>query len=277
MFVTLPVAKTHHFCGLLGRWRQLRRWPVLLVHLFKGLLLVRTLGRASDQRRLAKWQADLIRCCGIELVVKGRPMEETSLWAANHISWVDAPVLGSLASNVFVAKKELQNWPLLGDLVRSGGTLFIKRGANQANQIRDQMVEILQSGRNVVIFPEATTTAGGEVSYVFPRLLSASLIAAVPVQPVSIHYSLGDNGQNVAPYIDDMRFLPHLQGLLRQGKIICTVEFLAPLTDGSSRDGLANQLRQRIAHNLRLPASDNQKSDIDVPKLLRFLKARHGI
>lgn len=276
MFATLPAAKPRRSLSIIACWRQLRRWPVLAGHLLKGLLLGKTLGRTSDEVRVAKWQADLIRCCGIELVVKGEPMPQTGLWVANHISWLDAPVLGSLSSNVFVAKHEVSEWPLIGALVRAGGTIFIKRGANQANQVRDHMVNVMEAGRNVVIFPEATTTRGNKVSYVFPRLLSASLIADVPVQPVSIRYSQSDDGCDVAPYVDDMNFLPHLQGLLKQKQLICTVEFLAPLEDGDSRDGLANDVRQRIAENLRLPASNNQKLDINVSELVRFIKARDG-
>lgn len=277
MFATLPAVSNTAKPSVVEQLRLFRRWPVLAGHLAKGVLLSRTLGRASDELRVAKWQADLVRYCGIEIEVKGEPIAEASLWVANHISWLDAPVLGSLASSVFVAKDEVREWPVVGNLVKYGGTLFIKRGANQVNNVRDQMVERLAEGRNVVVFPEATTTVGDRISYLFPRLMSAALIADVPVQPVAVRYSLGDCGNYLAPYVDDMRFLPHLQGLLRQKKLVCTVEFLPVIDEPISRDELASRVRQSIASHLNLPASRQQKLDIDLPKLIRFLKSRHGI
>lgn len=277
MFATLPAVSSATKPSVVEQLRLLRRWPVLAGHLVKGVLLSRTLGRVSDELRVAKWQADLVGCCGVELEVIGEPTTETGLWVANHISWLDAPVLGSLASNVFVAKDEVREWPVVGNLVKYGGTIFIKRGANQVNNVRDQMVERLVEGRNVVVFPEATTTVGDRISYLFPRLMSAALIADVPVQPVAVRYSLGDCGNHLAPYVDDMRFLPHLQGLLRQKRLVCTVEFLPPIDEPITRDELASRVRQAIASNLHLPASTRQKLDIDLSQLIRFLKSRHGI
>jgi|GEM_PF-142453 len=285
MFVTSPAANKSPqpvdepaaVLGFPGYVRRVLRWPGLVSHLVKGVVLSRSLGRPSDALRVAKWQADLLRCCGVELVVKGQPSEEPCLWVSNHISWLDAPVLGSLASTVFVAKHEVSEWPVIGDLVKGGGTIFIKRGANQANAVRDEMVGCLNAGRSVVVFPEATTTRGDRVSYLFPRLMSAALLADVPVQPVTVDYGLGSRGQQLAPYVDDMRFLPHLKGLLSEKKLVCTVEFLPLIDEPTSRDALASKVRQVLAHNLQLPAGQRQKNDINLAELVQFLKSRHGI
>jgi 1-acyl-sn-glycerol-3-phosphate acyltransferase len=257
--------------------REAYRWPLVAAHLLKGMALVKTLGYASDEARIAKYQADLVSLIGVNVRVLGQPADETSLWACNHISWVDAPIIGSFPGCVSVAKYEVSEWPLIGDLVKAGDTLFIKRGANQANQVRDQMVEILDEGRNVVVYPEATTTAGNQVSYVFPRLLSAATQAAVPIQPISVRYSNAANGESIAPYIDNMDFMPHLRRLMAEKRIDCTIEFLPLIDSAQPRDDIANELRQSLANSLALPATSNQKREIDLRALIAFLKSRHGI
>jgi 1-acyl-sn-glycerol-3-phosphate acyltransferase len=260
-----------------GNIRQLWRWPLLAGQIVKGLALVKTLGQASDEVRIAKFQADLVELMGVHVRVLGKPTDQAALWACNHISWIDAPILGSFPNCVPVAKQEVEEWPVIGDLVKSGGTVFIKRGANQANTVRDRMAELLDAGRNVIVYPEGTTTAGDQVSYVFPRLLSAATQADVPIQPVTIRYGLAENGEDIAPYIDNMKFLPHLRRVLAEKQLQCTVEFLPLIDSAQPRDQLANELRQTLAENLSLAASDNQKQDINLRELIAFLKARHGI
>jgi 1-acyl-sn-glycerol-3-phosphate acyltransferase len=260
-----------------GSLREAYRWPLVVAHVLKGMALVKTLGYVSDAARIAKYQADLVSLIGIDVRVVGTPIEQTALWACNHVSWVDAPIIGSFPGCVSVAKQEVSEWPVIGDLVKAGDTLFIKRGANQANDVRDQMVEVLNGGRNVVVYPEGTTTAGDQISYVFPRLLSAATTAGVPIQPISLRYSDAANGESIAPYIDNMEFLPHLRRLLAEKRIECTLEFLEPVDSEQPRDDIANQLRQRLAANLALPATANQKREIDLHALIAFLKSRHGI
>lgn len=278
MSVTSPVAKNPiASLSVSGNIRQFWRWPLIVGHILKGIALVRSLGHASDEARIARYQADLVELMGIKVRVVGKPVDETALWACNHISWVDAPILGGFPGVVSVAKEEVADWPVVGDLVKAGGTLFIKRGANQANTVRDRMTEILEEGRNVIVYPEGTTTAGDQISYVFPRLLSAATHAGVPIQPVTVRYTPAANGEQIAPYIDNMEFLPHLRRLLSERRIECTVEFLPVIDSAQPRDAIANDLRQALAQNLSLPATNNQKNDINLRELIAFLKARHGI
>ena len=49
------------------------------------------------------------------------------LFAANHSSYLDIPVLGSLIPAAFVAKAEVAHWPLFGILAKLQHTVFIER------------------------------------------------------------------------------------------------------------------------------------------------------
>jgi len=61
----------------------------------------------------------------IEVQVHGTIPREPALWVSNHISWLDVAVLGSGARIFFLAKAEVEKWPILGNLAKGGGTLFL--------------------------------------------------------------------------------------------------------------------------------------------------------
>jgi 1-acyl-sn-glycerol-3-phosphate acyltransferase len=82
---------------------------------------------------------------------------------SNHISWLDIAVLGSGARVFFLAKAEIEKWPVFGNLAKGGGTLFIKRGSGDSVRIREQIAEFLSKDIPVLFFPEATTTDGSKV------------------------------------------------------------------------------------------------------------------
>ncbi len=48
---------------------------------------------------------------------------------SNHVSWLDICVISALTPVVFVAKREVAGWPMLGWLARLQRTIFINRQA----------------------------------------------------------------------------------------------------------------------------------------------------
>ncbi len=105
----------------------------------------------------------LCQVFNLDIEVHGTIPREPALWVSNHISWLDVAVLGSGARVFFLAKAEIENWPILGNLAKSGGTLFIKRGSGDSVRIREQIAEFLKQNIPVLFFPEATTTDGHSV------------------------------------------------------------------------------------------------------------------
>src|SRR5690348_3558645 len=80
---------------------------------------------------------------------------------SNHLSYVDGIVLGSIFPAVFVSKREVKKWPIIGLWVALCGTIFINR--QRKNQIRSLIVEMskkLKQGCNIILFPEGRATNG---------------------------------------------------------------------------------------------------------------------
>ena len=65
------------------------------------------------QRQVHRWMCRSLR---IKVDSIGTPVAGPVLYVANHWSWTDIVVLGSRILGSFVAKSELEHWPVLGPL-----------------------------------------------------------------------------------------------------------------------------------------------------------------
>ena len=197
----------------------------------------------------------------VEVEVHGTIPREPALWVSNHISWLDVAVLGSGARIFFLAKAEVEKWPILGNLAKGGGTLFIKRGSGDSIRIREQIAEFLKQDIPVLFFPEATTTDGSKVKKVHGRLLGAAIEAQRPVQICVICY-VNQQGELdlVAPFIGEMSFAEHVQRVLEMPKVTAhlltlpaipveghTVETLTKEVDHQMRAGLERLQRKVLS------------------------------
>ena len=188
----------------------------------------------------------------IEVQVHGAIPREPALWVSNHISWLDVAVLGSGARIFFLAKAEVEKWPILGNLAKGGGTLFIKRGSGDSIRIREQITEFLKQDIPVLFFPEATTTDGTRVKKVHGRLLGAAIEAQRPVQICVICY-VNQNGEldMVAPFIGEMTFAEHVQRVLEMPKVTAHLLTLpaVPVT-GHTVETLTREVEQQMRAGL---------------------------
>jgi 1-acyl-sn-glycerol-3-phosphate acyltransferase len=161
------------------------------------------------------------------------------LIAANHASWLDIPVLGSVCPMSFVAKSEIADWPVFGWLARMQRTIFVDRARRTATAaVNSEMAARMISGSPVVLFAEGTSSDGNRVLPFRTSLLGAARAAiaasggdSVAVQPVSVAYThrnglpLGRLGRPFVAWYGDMTFGAHLWSILRDGAIDATVTF----------------------------------------------------
>ena len=88
----------------------------------------------------------------VDVQLHGEIPRQPALWVSNHISWLDVAVLGSGARVFFLAKAEIEKWPLLGNIAKGGGTLFIQRGSGDSVRIRNQITDFLKQNIAVLFF-----------------------------------------------------------------------------------------------------------------------------
>ena len=85
------------------------------------------------------------------------------LFAANHVSYLDITVLGSLLDASFIAKTEVAGWPLFGWLARLQRSVFIDRRARSTAHQRDSIAARLAAGEALILFPEGTSGDGNRL------------------------------------------------------------------------------------------------------------------
>ncbi|GAB6967138.1 hypothetical protein JCM25156A_11750 [Komagataeibacter kakiaceti JCM 25156] len=198
--------------------------------------------------------------------------ERPVIYVSNHSTWLDVPVLGTVLPSNFVAKGDIEGWPIMGLVSRIGRTIFVSRQRSTTGRERDEMLHrLMVEGDNLILFPEGTSSDGSRVlpflSAFFaiakpPRLppgkepaelpSEAALIAAKPgmtplIQPVSVVYDqlegvpVNRARRPVFAWYGDMELGPHVWQLLKWRSMRATVLLHPPLdpADFPSRKALA--------------------------------------
>ncbi len=243
-----------------GSLRASGRLMRILLHLLKGVWLTWRMSRRGDDfetrsRIRRDWYDRALWLAGVRFRLTGTPPEQASLVVANHVSWLDIPLIGAAVDPCFLSKDEIARWPVIGWLARQHDTRFIRRGAGEANAHIDAMREGLDEGRHFVVFPEGTTSRGQGVRRFHPRLFAAVGENGHPVQPVALDYERPEGGPVPVAYTDDDRLLVNAWRLLCRRETRVQVHFLAPLqTAEEDRRSLAEASRDAIVERLGLPA-----------------------
>jgi 1-acyl-sn-glycerol-3-phosphate acyltransferase len=165
---------------------------------------------------------------GLRVRVTGRPVADHVLYVANHITWLDILALGGTRYTQFIAKSEIEGWPLVGWLAKIGGSVFVTRERRSATREQaNAVVDALRSGHPVALFPEAGTADGVTLDPFRPSLFAAGVEAGVSVQPVAIDY--GVRSPDIA-WPDGVGFSSEGKRMLnRPAPVQVTLHFLKPL------------------------------------------------
>ncbi len=156
-----------------------------------------------------------LRNYGVERV----PASGGVVLAFNHFHWIDPPVFGALSPRTiyFMAKVEAHRIPGLGQLIRSFGTISVRRGESDREAVR-RMREVVRDGHALGLFVEGTRQRSGELGPVQPGAAMVALQEDVPVVPAAVHGSYIWRIGNWAPvsvaWGEPMRF----DGLPKGGK-----------------------------------------------------------
>lgn len=195
----------------------------------------------------------LSRVFNVHVQVHGEIPREPALWVGNHVSWLDVAVLGSGARVFFLAKAEIERWPLIGRIAKGGGTLFIKRGSGDSVKIKQQITAFLKQDIPVLFFPEATTSDGQGIKKVHGRLLGAAIEAQKPVQICLICY-VNQQGKldTIAPFVGDVSFGQHVKQVLEMPQVTAHLMAL-PLIDSSSHsvESLTAEVQLKMQEGLK--------------------------
>ncbi|MDN3295846.1 lysophospholipid acyltransferase family protein [Streptomyces ficellus] len=222
--------------GRAGRARSLARLVAGIVAVLSGVLLAPLTAplRPAARRRLTRlWCRTVIRAFGVRVRVVGTPAHGPHLVVANHVSWLDIPLVAAVLPGRMLAKSEVRTWPVLGPLAARGGTLFVERDRLRAlpGTVRD-LARALGDGSPVVVFPEGSTWCGRAQGHFRPAAFQAALDAGAAVQPVRISY----HPTGPAAFVGDDPLAASLWRVAAARGLTAEIRILPPIPAGSHTD-----------------------------------------
>ncbi|THA57611.1 1-acyl-sn-glycerol-3-phosphate acyltransferase [Streptomyces sp. A1136] len=186
------------------------------------------------------WATALLGALGIRITVHGSPGPAGGrLVVANHISWVDIPLVAAVLPCRMLAKSEVGAWPVLGRLAARAGTLFIERDRIRAlPHTVDTLTRSLLAGDRVTVFPEGSTWCGRAQGPFRRAAFQAALDAGVPVQPVRLAYRLAADGSLAAApaFVGDDPLTTSLWRIARARGIRAEVRLMPRIPPGRHPD-----------------------------------------
>lgn len=174
---------------------------------------------------------------------------------ANHISWIDIHALNSVSPVRFIAKSDINTWPVFGYLARKSGTIFINRNNRKDTaRIVDTTASCLLDGNNVAFFPEGTTTDGTLLARFKSSIVQAAINANATIHPVAIRYPNADGSINTKlAYAGETTMAEAMMQVFKTKQPVVELHFLPPISsEEGSRQDLTQKAYQTIADKLNL-------------------------
>ena len=193
----------------------------------------------------------MCRLFGMRRSVLGLPPAPPFFLVTNHVSYLDILLLHSVVRGVFIAKRDMRSWPLLGPLANVMGTIWVKREVRRdAVRVLDLIDDAIARGDGVMLFPEGTTSSGTGLLPMKPALLDWAAREQFRVHYASISYHTEPDALPATVSLcwwGSMPFASHVLGVLRMKRFWATVDFAADPLLAPTRGELAEKLQHAIA------------------------------
>ncbi len=194
------------------------------------------------------WSRWILWASGVRVRTEGLDqvhLDEPQIFASNHVSWYDVWVIAAALPKRFrfVAKKELGAIPIFGQAWKAAGHISVDR-QNRASAVASLQAAgrlIRADHSSVVIFPEGTRSATGELLPFKKGAFMLALHTHVDIVPVAV--------------IGSRRVLPKGGWRVRGGEVILRFGPAIPTAgyDETNRDELIRRVRAAIEALLTAP------------------------
>jgi 1-acyl-sn-glycerol-3-phosphate acyltransferase len=173
-------------------------WIIFRVIILTFRVCSRILWNASKKPLYARtipmqnWGPKLVKLAHVKLTFEGTEHidpEQSYIFVMNHQSMIDIPVAYCVlpVSICFVVKQELKKIPMFGHSMASLGMIFVDRkNPKRAYQSLLDGAALIQSGINVMAFPEGTRSKDGVIKPFKKGIFLLAKQAKVPIIPMAI-------------------------------------------------------------------------------------------
>jgi 1-acyl-sn-glycerol-3-phosphate acyltransferase len=214
LFFFVVVALVHVFISVLrlpNRWNIISRWILRFSRSMRTILNIKVMVN-GDAGQLARGGYVII---------------------SNHFGYLDGIILGSLFPVIFVSKREVKSWPLVGQWTTLCGTVFINRQKKGLVPLAvKEISRKLNQQANILLFPEGAATNGERMLPFQTAPLAAPLRSRAIIVPVTLAYHaieeqpVSATNRDLLYCYGGMDFFPHFWKLLalRQVEVSVTIQ-----------------------------------------------------
>ncbi|MGL5616779.1 MAG: lysophospholipid acyltransferase family protein [Sarcina sp.] len=137
------------------------------------------------------WSKFTIDIIGIDIELSGTENipDGPCVFIGNHSSILDVPLILHTTDKhmAFIAKKELERAPIVGQWIKRSGSIFIDRdNPREAIKAIGDGVKNIKKGYSITIFPEGTRNKNGKIGEFKKGSVKLATKSKVPIVPVSI-------------------------------------------------------------------------------------------
>lgn len=212
---------------------------ILIALIFFCLLLVISLFYKSKEKKLERGillRRFVIRILhpilGSKITVYGKEPVDSGLIVSNHRSYFDPMVVlkNMLASPV--GKKEVASWPLIGNVCKTTGVIFVNREnkLSRKQTLKDVRL-VLENGFSIFIAPEGTTHIEPTTIAFKPGSFFLAAELGIPVIPIAIDYKNMDDA-----WIGNATFVPHFLKCFSKWRTEIKVSYLNPIVSDNAEE-----------------------------------------
>jgi 1-acyl-sn-glycerol-3-phosphate acyltransferase len=171
----------------------------------------------------------------VHIQLEGYPTVKPALYICNHRSFIDPLAICKYLDAFVIAKAEVANYPIINKGAELSGVVWVDRNNKDSRAAtRDKMIEVLQSGYNILVFPEGTV---GKDPYPLPFRKGTFIEAAehqINVVPIAMEF------QSAQDLWVLEKFIPQYFYQFSKWRTNIKLKFGEPLT-GTNGEELCNQ------------------------------------
>ena len=131
-------------------------------------------------------------CFGTKVIgLENIPTSGAVILACNHLSNFDPVIMGGFAAkrrhSIYLAKKEVLSWPIIGRVLKHYGFIFIdrKRKGGDLHSLKEAL-KVLKDGESLALFPEGTRSKTGKMGKAKAGVGFLVYHSQTPVVPIRV-------------------------------------------------------------------------------------------
>jgi len=202
-----------------------------------------------------RWARGVMWLAGARVETRGTPPEPPFYLVANHLSYMDIFLVMAHTGCGFVARGDLEKWPVIGLGCKSLYILFIDRANRRdAARVNDLIAKTLEMEDGIAVFPESRISRGLDVEPFKSALIQPAILAGAPVHYATIHYSTPEGAAPANAVVGWWRPEPmmfHIRRLLGLRGFTATITFGAEPATARDRKALSREVREAVRRQFK--------------------------